>query len=326
MKAESPGPSVGKLVPKLKQTARLLYVIYFGLTIIQFILLIIAKMPVFDAITLTLGTAGTGGFAIKNTGLGGYTAIQQWIITIFMIVFGVNFNAYYLIILKKFKKAFTMEEVRTYFIIIIVASGIIFSEIYNNTLGIEAALRHSFFQVAAIITTTGYSTVDFDLWSTTAKTVIVLLMFSGACAGSTAGGIKLSRIIIAIKTTFKEMHSYIHPKSIKKINFEGKPVEHEVLRSINVFLITYMLIFGISMLLISTNDLDLTTNFTSVLTSLSNVGPGFNLVGPTKNFGFMNNFTKIILIFDMLAGRLELFPLLMLFHPGLWKGFLSKKN
>lgn len=326
MKAESPGPSVGKLVPKLKQTARLLYVIYFGLTIIQFILLIIGKMPVFDAITLTMGTAGTGGFAIKNSGLADYTAYQQWIITIFMIVFGVNFNAYYFIILKKFKKAFTMEEVRAYLIIIIVASGIIFTQIYNNTLGIEAALRHSFFQVAAIMTTTGYSTVDFDLWSSTAKTVLILLMFIGACAGSTSGGIKVSRIIVAVKTTLKEMHSYIHPKSVKKINIEGKPIEHDVLRSINVFLITYMLIFGISMLLISTNNLDLTTNFTSVLTTLSNVGPGFNLVGPTKNFSFMNSFTKYILIFDMLAGRLELFPLLMLFHPGLWKGFFSRKN
>ena len=326
MKAESPGPSVGKLVPKLKQTARLLYFIYLGLTIIQFILLLIGKMPVFDAITLTLGTAGTGGFAVRNTGLTEYTAYQQWVITIFMIVFGVNFNAYYFIILKKFKKAFTMEEVRAYLLIVIAASAIIFVEIYEKATGIEYALRHAFFQVAAIITTTGYSTIDFDLWSTTAKTVIILLMFSGACAGSTAGGIKISRIIVAIKTMLKEMNSYIHPKSIKKINIEGKPIEHEILRSINVFLITYMLIFGASMLLISTNKLDMTTNFTSVLTSLSNVGPGFNLVGPTKNFGFLNSFTKYILIFDMLAGRLELFPLLMLFHPGLWKGFFSKKK
>ncbi len=326
MKAESPGPSVGKLVPKVKYTARILYFIYLGMTIIQVIFLLIGKMPVFEAITTTFGTAGTGGFGIKNDSITSYSPYIQWVVTIFMILFGVNFNAFYLILYKQFKKAFTMEEVKCYFAIILVAIGIIFFNIlplYETTF---EALTHAAFQVGSIITTTGYSTADFDLWPQSSKTVLVLLMFIGACAGSTGGGIKVSRFVITLKTMIKELNSYIHPKSIKKIKMDDKPVEHEVLRSINVFFITYIILFAASVLAVSFEGRDLVTTFTAVAATFNNIGPGLAMAGPTENFGFFTDFSKFIMIFDMLAGRLELFPLLILFHPTLWKETLTQKK
>lgn len=325
MKAESPGPSVGKLVPKIKYTARILYLIYFALTIVEMFFLICGKMPLFDSIATSFATAGTGGFGIKNDSIGGYSAYIQWVVTIFMILFGVNFNFYYFILYKKWKKSLAMEEVRCYFLIIFISSAIIFSQIYTKTMGIFTALRHSLFQVGTIITTTGFSTVDFDLWTQTAKTVLVMLMFVGACAGSTGGGIKVSRFIITVKTIFKELHSYIHPKSVKKISIDDKPVEHEVLRSTNVYFITFIAIFAASVLLISFEGNDLTTNFTAVAATINNIGPGLNLVGPTQNFGIFSAFSKYVLMFDMLAGRLELFPLLIMFHPSLWKDMFTRQ-
>ncbi|MBD5136669.1 MAG: TrkH family potassium uptake protein [Lachnospiraceae bacterium] len=325
MRAESPGPSVGKLVPKIKYTARLLYIIYFGLTIVEIVLLLLGKMPVFDAITTSFGTAGTGGFGIKNDSLAGYSSYIQWIVTIFMILFGVNFNAFYFILFSRFKKAFAMEEVRYYFIIIFTSIAVIFFNIYSSIKNVADALLHSSFQVASIITTTGYSTVDFDLWPQTSKTILVMLMFIGACAGSTGGGIKVSRFVIMIKTIIKELNSYIHPKSIKKIKMDGKPVEHEVVRAINVYFITFMIIFSVSIFAISFEDKDLITNFTAVTATINNIGPGLGMVGPTCNFGHFNVFSKFVLMFDMLAGRLELFPLLILFHPTAWKDMIEKK-
>jgi trk system potassium uptake protein TrkH len=327
MRAESPGPSVGKLVPKIRYTARLLYIIYFALTFAEMVLLLIGKMPVFDALTTSFGTAGTGGFGIKNDSIMSYSPYIQWVITIFMILFGVNFNAYYLILLRQFKKAFKIEEIRYYFLIIIAAIGIIFIDISRTATNMLTALRHSSFQVASIITTTGFSTADFNTWSQTSKTVLVLLMFIGACAGSTGGGIKVSRIVILVKTIVKELNSYIHPKSIKKIKVDGKPVEHEVVRSINVYFITFMIIFSTSVFAVSREGRDLITNFTAVAATINNIGPGLELVGPTNNFSFFTPFSKFVLIFDMLAGRLELFPLLILFHPSIWKDvILSKKK
>jgi trk system potassium uptake protein TrkH len=327
MRAESPGPSVGKLVPKIRYTARLLYIIYFALTFAEMVLLLIGKMPVFDALTTSFGTAGTGGFGIKNDSIMSYSPYIQWVITIFMILFGVNFNAYYLILLRQFKKAFKIEEIRYYFLIIIAAIGIIFIDISRTATNMLTALRHSSFQVASIITTTGFSTADFNTWSQTSKTVLVLLMFIGACAGSTGGGIKVSRIVILVKTIVKELNSYIHPKSIKKIKVDGKPVEHEVVRSINVYFITFMIIFSTSVFAVSLEGRDLITNFTAVAATINNIGPGLELVGPTNNFSFFTPFSKFVLIFDMLAGRLELFPLLILFHPSIWKDvILSKKK
>lgn len=326
MRAESPGPSVGKLVPKMRYTARILYIIYLVMTIVEIVLLFAGGMSAFDAMTTSFGTAGTGGFGIKNDSLASYSPYMQWVVTIFMILFGVNFNAYYLILFRKFKKAFSMEEVRGYFLIIAASIGIIFFSILDTSLGALDALRHASFQVASIITTTGFSTVDFNLWSQTAKTVLVLLMFVGACAGSTGGGIKVSRFIVIIKTVGKELNAYIHPKSIKKIKMDGKPVEHEVVRSINVYFGTFIIIFVVSVFAISFEGKDLITNFTAVAATINNIGPGLELVGPTQNFGGFNAFSKVVLMFDMLAGRLELFPLLILFHPTMWKEFFARKN
>ena len=326
MRAESPGPSVGKLVPKMRYTAQILYLIYFGMTILEMVLLIIGKMPVFDAVTTSFGTAGTSGFGIKNDSITGYSSYVQWVVTIFMILFGVNFNAYYLLLFGKIKKAFAMEEVRYYFLVILGAIVIIFTSLLRAGINVADSLRHAAFQVASIITTTGFSTADFDLWSQTCKTVLVLLMFVGACAGSTGGGIKVSRFIVLFKTVGKELNSYIHPKSIKKIKMEGKPVEHEVVRAINVYFITFMIIFSLSVFLISFEGNDLLTNFTAVTATINNIGPGLELVGPTKNFGFFSAFSKYVLMFDMLAGRLELFPLLILFHPAVWKDMFTGKK
>lgn len=325
MRAESPGPSVGKLVPKLKYTARILYIIYFGMTILELLLLVAGRMPFFDALTTTMGTAGTGGFGIKNDSMMGYSAYIQWIVTIFMILFGVNFNAYYLILFHHFKKAFSIEEVRCYLGIIVAAVAIIFFQVLRVYGSAFDALTHAAFQVASIITTTGYSTTDFDLWSQASKTVLVLLMFIGACAGSTGGGIKVSRFVILVKTLGKELTSYIHPKSIKKIKVEGKPVEHEVVRSTNVYFITFMIIFSASVLAVSFEGKDLITNFTAVAATINNIGPGLEMVGPTQNFGLFTPFSKYVLMFDMLAGRLELFPLLILFHPVIWKDLFTQK-
>lgn len=325
MRAESPGPSVGKLVPKIKHTARILYIIYFIMTVLEIIFLLAGKMPLFDAFTTSFGTAGTGGFGIKNDSFMSYSPYLQWVVTIFMILFGVNFNAYYLLIFGSVKKALSMEEVRGYFVIIFASITIIFLNILQMFDNAFDALRHASFQVGSIITTTGFSSVDFNLWPEASRTILVLLMFIGACAGSTGGGIKVSRVMILIKTIIKELNSYIHPKSIKKIKFEGKAVEHEVVRSINVYFITFMLLFSASVFLISFEGKDLITNFTAVAATINNIGPGLEMAGPAQNFGHFSIFSKYVLMFDMLAGRLELFPLLILFHPAAWKDLFTKK-
>ena len=319
MRAESPGPSVGKLVPKLKYTARILYIIYFGMTILEVVLLLAGKMSLFDSITTAFGTAGTGGFGIKNDSITSYSPYIQWVVTIFMLLFGVNFNAYYLLFFGSIKQALKVEEVKYYFIIVFASIAIIFINILQTCASAFDALTAAAFQVASIITTTGFSTVDFNTWPELSKNILILLMFCGACAGSTGGGIKVSRIIIVIKNLRKELHSYIHPKSVRKIKFEGKPVDHDVVRSINVYFTTFIVIFVTSVILVSLEGYDFTTNFTAVLATFNNIGPGLSLVGPTCNFGFFNPLTKYILMFDMLAGRLELFPLLILFHPSIWK-------
>ena len=325
MRAESPGPSVGKLVPKIRYTARILYVIYFAMTVLEVILLLFGGMPVFDALTTSFGTAGTGGFGIKNDSFMSYSPYLQWVVTIFMILFGINFNAYYLMLFGKLKKALCIEEVRAYLFIILAAIGIIFFNILHICNGIFDALTHAAFQVGSIITTTGFSSVDFNLWPKASQSILVLLMFIGACAGSTGGGIKVSRFIVLIKTIIKELNSYIHPKSIKKIKMDGKPVEHEVVRSTNVYFITFMIIFSASVFAVSFEGKDLVSNFTAVAATINNIGPGLQMVGPTQNFQHFSVFSKYVLMFDMLAGRLELFPLLILFHPGAWKDLFAKR-
>lgn len=326
MRAESPGPSVGKLVPKIKTTARLLYFIYFGMTILQIIFMLAGGAGLFDALTITFGTAGTGGFGIRNDSIGGYSPYIQWVVAIFMILFGVNFNVYYLVLYRKWRKALSIEEVHTYFMLIIISLTIIFLNIVKTADTTANALRHAFFQVSTLITSTGFSTTDYDLWPQTAKTVLILVMFIGACAGSTGGGIKVSRVIILVKSIKKELGSYIHPKSIQKIKMDGKPVEHEILRATNVYFVAFTVIFLLSVLAISIDNKDFTTNFTAVLATINNMGPGFSGVGPSQNFESFSVFSKIVLMFDMLAGRLELFPLLILFHPGIWRELIRIKR
>lgn len=319
MRAESPGPSVGKLVPKLRYTARILYLIYFAMTVIETILLMCGGVGLFESLTIAFGTAGTGGFAILNTSFVTYSPYIQWVTAIFMMLFAVNFNAYYYVLMRQFRKAALMEEVRWFFIIVVASTGIIFLNILKMYKTAFEALTHSFFQVTSIMSTTGFGSADFDLWPTPAKFILVLLMFIGACAGSTGGGIKVSRIVVLIKTIKKEIYSYIHPKIVRKVSMDGHPVEHDVIRSINVYMATYICIFAVSMFIVSFNGFDLITTFTAVTATFNNIGPGLALVGPTCNYSFLSVLTKYTLIFDMLAGRLELFPMLMLFQPILIK-------
>ena len=326
MRAESPGPSVGKLVPKVRATARILYMIYFGMTIVQLIFLLLGKMPFLEALMITFGTAGTGGFGVRNSSIGGYSPYIQWVVAIFMILFGVNFNAYYFILLKRFKQAFDMEEVKGYFLIIAAASAFIFVNIYDKTMTAADTLRHVVFQVGSLMTSTGYSTVDFDLWSSASKVVLIIIMFIGACAGSTGGGIKVSRVIMMLKSVKRELNAYLHPKSVRTIKMEGKALDQGAISSVAVYFITFTLIFAASFLLVSLEGRDLTTNFTAVAATFNNIGPGLELVGPTQNFEHFNVFSKLVMIFDMLAGRLELFPLLLLFHPVVIKEMFEDKR
>lgn len=321
MRAESPGPSVSKLVPKVQSTAKILYSIYLGMTVLQIIFLLLGKVPLFDTLCITFGSAGTGGFGIKNDSLGSYSTYCQVVTTIFVILFGVNFSAYYLILTKKFKAAFHIEEIRYYFGIILAAIILIAINTRHMFSGFAQAFQQSAFQVGSIITTTGYSTTDFNQWPALSKTILVLLMFIGACAGSTGGGIKVSRIVLLLKAARKEFQLYLHPNAVKKIKMDQKTVPHETLRSTNIFLSVYLVIFCASVLLISLDNFDLITNFTSVAATLNNIGPGLEIVGPMGNFSSFSYLSKSVLIFDMLAGRLEIFPLLLLFFKNTWKKF-----
>lgn len=321
MKAESPGPSVSKLVPKVQSTAKILYTIYFGMTLAQIVLLLIGKVPLFDTLCITFGTAGTGGFGIVNDSIGSYSTYCQVVTTIFMILFGVNFSVYYLILTKKFRQTFKYEEVRYYFGIIIASILIITFNTVHLFRNVLVAFQQVAFQVASIITTTGFSSTDFNQWPALSKTVLVLLMFVGACAGSTGGGIKVSRILILCKAAKKEFQLYLHPNAVKKIKMDNKIISHEILRSTNIYISVYLLIFAASVLLIAIDNFDLITNFTAVAATLNNIGPGFEIAGPMGNFSSFSYLSKSVLIFDMLAGRLEIFPLLLLFFKDTWKRF-----
>ena len=319
MKAESPGPSVSKLVPHVKDTAKILYGIYIAITICEATILRALGMPLFDSLTTTFGTVGTGGFGIRNDSIAGYSPAIQITITVFMILSGINYTAYFYILTGKIKELFKIEEVRWYLAIIFGSVAVITWNVRSLYPTFSETLRHAFFQVGSIITTTGYATTDFDLWPALSKTLLVTLMFIGACAGSTSGGIKVSRILILLKTIRKELSLIIHPRQVKKIRMNGHPVDHETLRSANVFLVVYFVLLLTSMLLISVDEFDFSTNFTSVVTVLNNIGPGLNLVGPTQNFSIFSPFSKFVLMFDMLAGRLELFPMMILLMPSTWK-------
>lgn len=320
MRAEVPGPSVGKLVPKMKSTAKILYLIYFGLTVIEIVILIICGMPLFDAVVHTFGTAGTGGFGIKNTSIGYYdsTAID-YVIGTFMILFGINFNMYYYILIGRIKDVLDSEELKTYLSVIIVAVALITINIIPFYGNVFTALRYAYFQVGSIITTTGYSTYNYELWPAFSKTIIVLLMFCGACAGSTGGGIKIGRLIILLKQQFAEVRHMVNSRQVHVLKLDGKVVDREMLTGAQVFFTAFMVILLGVTLLVSLDGFDFTTNFTAVLSCISNIGPGLNLVGPAENFSLFSNMSKIFLSFTMLAGRLEIFPILILFNPKLYK-------
>ena len=324
MKAESPGPSVGKLVPKVRFTAQILYLLYIVLTVLEFILLLLGRMSVFEALCTAFGTAGTGGFGVRNDSIAGYSPYIQWVVTVFMILFGVNFNVYFFIYIRKLRDAARCEEMRWYLGIIAAATVLICANAYDVALTLEHNLRNSAFQVASIITTTGFATVNFDLWPEFSRTILVMLMFCGACAGSTGGGLKVSRFVIAAKSLGAYIGSFLHPRAVRKVKFEDKDVEPETLRAILVYFIAVVFIFAVSLLLVSLDNFDQTTNFTAVAATFNNIGPGLNAVGPTCNFAGFSAFSKCVMIFDMLAGRLEIFPLLMLLYPPLWKESIAQ--
>ncbi len=321
MKAESPGPSVEKLFPTVQSTAKALYKMYLFLTVLQVILLLIGRMPLFDALTITFGTAGTGGFGVHNNSAAGYSPYCQYVITLFMILFGVNFSVYFLIMIRRTKRALQSEEIRYYLGIIGICILVIMFNIRHMYPTLEETFRQAAFQVASIITTTGYSTTDFNYWPELSRNILLLIMFVGACAGSTGGGIKVSRIIVLAKSIRQELIHFIHPRAVTKITVDGKVVSRENVRGIYAFLAVYLLIFVVSVLLVSLDNLDGMTNISAVASAFNNIGPGLNEVGPLENFGIYSDFSTFVLTLDMLAGRLEIFPLLLLFTPGTWKKF-----
>ncbi len=318
MRAESPGPSVGKLVPKMRYTAQILYLLYFLLTALEFLCLVLAQMSPFEAICTAFGTAGTGGFGVKADSIAGYSPAIQWIVTVFMMLFGVNFNVYFLLYVGRWKNAFRSEEARWYFGIYFTATLLVFFNIYNSAYTAEHNLRDAAFQVASIMTTTGYATVDFNLWPELSRLTLVLIMFVGACAGSTGGGLKVSRFVIATKSLGRSLSAYLHPRQIRRIKFEGKDVDEGMLHAIHIYFYAALLIFSVSALLVSIENRDLVSSLTAVAATFNNIGPGLELVGPISNYSGFSALSKAVLTFDMLAGRLEIFPLLVLLYPRLW--------
>ena len=319
MKAESPGPIVGKLRPRLRSTPMILYGIYTGLTAIEVILLMAGKMPFYDALLNSFGTAGTGGFSFTNAGMSKYSTYCQAVIAVFMMLFGINFNAYFLILAKKIKDAFRLEEVRWYLFIVFFCTFVVAFNIRAFYPTFYQCFHHSYFQVLTVMTTTGYSTADFDKWPELSKSIMLILMFIGACAGSTGGGIKVSRIMILVKNAFKELSLLIHPRRVRVVKMDGKKIDPKTSSNVSAYLMIYLIIFVASLFIVSLDNYDFFTNFSAVAATLNNIGPGFSLVGPTCNYGFLSDLSKIVLTFDMLAGRLELFPLIILFAPGAWK-------
>ncbi len=321
MRAEMPGPIVGKIVPKLRDTAKLLYIIYIVMTAVMVVMLLCGDMNLFDSLLHSFGTAGTGGFGIKSDGLGGYSSYSQWVITVFMLLFGINFNLYYLILIRRAKVALKSGELWCYIGIVAVSVGAICINLSGFYGTFSEALRHSAFQVAAIITTTGYSTVDFNSWPELSKVIIITLMFIGGCAGSTAGGFKVSRVILLFKTVRRDLKHMIHPRSVDTVQFEGKKIDNETLSGVSGYLAVYCIIFFailIVLVLIEGRKFDFLTEFTAAASCFNNVGPGLGAVGPASNYAAYSSLSKFVLSFAMLLGRLEIFPILLFFSPTTW--------
>ncbi len=321
MRAEVPGPETDKLVPKARDTAKILYGMYLALTVMEIILLWVhPKMDLYDSIVHSFSTAVTGGFNNYNSSVKYFdSAYIDIVITVFMILFGINFNMYYFLLLKKAKDVFKNEEVRAYLGIILGATTLITMNILHMYESVWQALRYAIFQVASVITTTGYYTADYNLWPEFSKVILLGIMIVGACAGSTGGGMKVSRILILLKSIKQELKRLLHPKSVNIIKINGKKVREETLNGVYVYLIAYMTIFVISVFLISLNNFDFATTFSGVLTTINNVGPGISKLGPIENFSQFSNLSKIVFCFDMLIGRLEIFPFLLMFSPNLWR-------
>lgn len=320
MRAESPGPSVGKLVPKVRQTALILYKIYLFITILQVVLLMLAGLSLYEALTLSFSTVGTGGFALLNSSIASYSWAVQVIIILFMLLCALNFNTYYLLLIRRPKEALLQNaEVKWFLIIVFASAAAIALNIRHGFSNLAEAFHVSLFQVSTLVSSTGFATADFNLWPEFSKTILVLLMFMGACAGSTGGGFKVSRLMIVVRAAGNELLNMMHPRSVQQVHINGRRVPENVVKTALCYMTTYVLIVLGSVLLVSIDNFDMTTNFTAVLATMNNIGPGLGAVGPTGNFGGFSVFSKFVLMCDMLIGRLELFPVLALFAPGVWK-------
>lgn len=322
MRAEMPGPVVGKLVPRVRQTAKILYIMYIVLTLVETVFLLFGGMNLFEALTHAFGTAGTGGFGIKADSLAGYSPYLQWVVTIFMFIFGINFNLYYLVLIKRFKAAFSSEELWTYCGIVLISVTAIAINVHSMYESVSDTIRHSAFQVMTVVSTSGFATTDFDLWPQLSKTILVILMFIGACAGSTAGGLKVSRVIMLFKSVRRELKRMLHPRSVSAVRFEGKPLDNQTISGVGIYFAIYMAIVLAVLLLISFEPFDFETLFTSVIACFNNIGPGLGVVGPTGSYADYTGFSKLILSIAMLLGRLEIYPMLFMLSPSVW----IKKN
>ncbi|SHN50341.1 trk system potassium uptake protein TrkH [Butyrivibrio hungatei DSM 14810] len=320
MRAESPGPVVGKIVPKVKDTAKILYLIYLGITLAEIICLFISGLPIYDAVTISFSTVGTGGFAINNAGIGGYSTISQAIIIVFMALCGVNFTVYYFLLNRKPKEAFAIDEVKYYFGVMFIAAAIISLNIYRAGVLDSAGLsfHHALFAVTSVMTTTGFGTLDFDKWPMLSKMILCILSLIGACAGSTGGGFKFSRVIIVVRNARNELNYLVHPKAVKRVYMDGHTVEGTTVKSVSAYLGLYVVTFIASTLVVALDNFDFQTTVTSVAATLNNIGPGLGMVGPMGNYSEFSYLSKIVLMFDMLAGRLELLPIYIMIKPKTW--------
>ena len=323
LRAESPGPNVGKLVPKMRRTALILYLIYILLTVANFLFLLIGKMPAFESLCTAFATAGTGGFGVKNDSIASYSPYLQNVCTVFMLLFGVNFSCYYLVLIHQFRSIWKDEEFRLYWGIVFGATAMITVNLMRNGFfsSVWDALRHSSFQVASIISTTGFATTDFNLWPTFSKTILICLMALGASAGSTGGGFKCARLLLVLKALRRNIRQLLHPNSVKVIHVNGQAVDEKVLANTNAYLAAYVALLVVSFFLVSLDNISVLSSFTGVLSCLNNIGPAFDQLGPTSNYAGLSVLSKLVLIVDMLAGRLEIFPILVLFSRNTWKRY-----
>lgn len=321
LRAESPGPEVGKFVPKMSQNARILYMLYVILTVVDVLFLLAGGMDLFEALCTAFGTAGTGGFGIKVDSMAGYSPYIQNVCTVFMFLFGVNFNIYYLLIIRRGKYIYKDDELRMYVGTAVISIALITLNIRHMYPTLSDTVRHAAFQVSSIMTTTGYATTDFDMWPSFSKAIIMMLMVVGACAGSTGGGFKCSRVVLLVKGLRRNIYRVLHPQNVQSIRIGGHTVDEKVLENTNAYLAAYALIAGVSFLLISLDGFPIVTNFTAMLSCFNNIGPGLEMVGPMYNFSAFSPQSKLVLIFDMLAGRLEIFPILLLFTRRTWRSW-----